>query len=1007
MKRRLLIVFALIFGAAGATAVWPENLEVRGSVNVQWTRACAPTADGGLICVWSDAHGEDRDIFAQRVGPQGNAVWTAPLTVDGKSGVQQQPVMAGTSDGNYIVAWRDYHDNLEGEIYLQKLSPTGQLLWQPGGIRVTNDGDSDYDPLLAADGLGGVIVAWTSYSSPQMRQFAQSYAADGTRRWAEGGIDLTGLDYYLATTLVPDGNDGFVIAYSSDFVADSCVYLKRFNPDGSPAWPNPVCIGDGQGMFRLGLVTLGGNDIYLLWSDYSGNDDPHHLQKYSLQGIPQWPQPLEIIVGNQGNDTPLQLAWSPADDTVILSIVDNGDPGSLFLRKVSSAGQLLWNGSEAVDDSLSYYLYDFSSNLASDGQGGCYIVWACYDNGTWIHKVNAKRYDQNGINVWQPEGVVLSQAPGYKSLPMMQAAGNGIWAAWYDQKGEDNGIYYQLLTPGGVQQLEPGGRMLFGGLNSMYTEGRMTLARSSDLILIWDDDRLDGNTSQLYLQVINPDGSFDFALNGIPVTQGIDSNQYIRGALVLPDDQTVVAWMDGRDGYYDLYAQLLGVNGEHLWGETGMLLAELGEAWVDGVEISSEGGDVYFGWTNHIFNGQHYVGSVWAQKVAGGQIQWGVTGVPILNDIYQFHAGLCDLQGRFYVFDTYDLGGVYNTDVRVMLLNAADGTPAAGWGQYGLPVALGGDSSDCNRDCIATQLLPQGVFVLYSENSVLNGGRVMAQLLGPGGDMLYGSGGSLLFQPLTNFYSAVPECGAEDFFLLWGSSDNNASQTNLRRFDYALAPVWETLVLDMGNGYYYDNSLIRFTNDACCVMWKDYVQTPGEPDSDGIRYLYVTPEGELAGTQAGEIYTGARYIYNLQNAGFGNRALVTWSDGSSYWKGKDEPIEHRRLWAQMINNETVDNDDPANAPGPAAILGPNYPNPFNPSTTIQYQLNSAAEVRLAVYNLKGQLVKTLVNGYESSGSHLVVWDGLDDRGLAAASGVYFYRLNAGGCLRTGKMLLLK
>ncbi|NIW45714.1 MAG: hypothetical protein GWN30_13475, partial [Gammaproteobacteria bacterium] len=67
-------------------------------------------------------------------------------------------------------------------------------------------------------------------------------------------------------------------------------------------------------------------------------------------------------------------------------------------------------------------------------------------------------------------------------------------------------------------------------------------------------------------------------------------------------------------------------------------------------------------------------------------------------------------------------------------------------------------------------------------------------------------------------------------------------------------------------------------------------------------------------------------------------------------------------------------------------LKQNHPNPFNPSTTIEYQLPRAAEVKLAIYNVLGQKVRTLVNGKLAPGYHSVVWDGRDDRGVVASSG---------------------
>ena len=85
----------------------------------------------------------------------------------------------------------------------------------------------------------------------------------------------------------------------------------------------------------------------------------------------------------------------------------------------------------------------------------------------------------------------------------------------------------------------------------------------------------------------------------------------------------------------------------------------------------------------------------------------------------------------------------------------------------------------------------------------------------------------------------------------------------------------------------------------------------------------------------------------------------------------------------------------------------NHPNPFNPSTTIRYNLAAGGDVRLIVYDAAGHRVRSLVNGNESAGEHAVEFDGRDDRGVTLASGVYFYRLDASGVAQTRKMVLLK
>ena len=93
-------------------------------------------------------------------------------------------------------------------------------------------------------------------------------------------------------------------------------------------------------------------------------------------------------------------------------------------------------------------------------------------------------------------------------------------------------------------------------------------------------------------------------------------------------------------------------------------------------------------------------------------------------------------------------------------------------------------------------------------------------------------------------------------------------------------------------------------------------------------------------------------------------------------------------------------------PAQYALHG-NYPNPFNPTTTIRYDLRHGGAVDVAIYNVVGQRVRTLVSERQEAGSYRVVWNGRADSGARVASGVYLVRMTAGSFVQTHKMMLLK
>ncbi len=117
-----------------------------------------------------------------------------------------------------------------------------------------------------------------------------------------------------------------------------------------------------------------------------------------------------------------------------------------------------------------------------------------------------------------------------------------------------------------------------------------------------------------------------------------------------------------------------------------------------------------------------------------------------------------------------------------------------------------------------------------------------------------------------------------------------------------------------------------------------------------------------------------------------------------------------------VAQATTDEDGQFTLPPPALggafarpegfVLGPNYPNPFNPSTIIPYELAEVAHVRLEVFNTLGQRIAKLVDGEQGAGAYRVRWNGADASGRAAAAGVYIYRLMVGRMYQAGRMVLV-
>jgi len=151
-------------------------------------------------------------------------------------------------------------------------------------------------------------------------------------------------------------------------------------------------------------------------------------------------------------------------------------------------------------------------------------------------------------------------------------------------------------------------------------------------------------------------------------------------------------------------------------------------------------------------------------------------------------------------------------------------------------------------------------------------------------------------------------------------------------------------------------------------------------------------------------YTLQDMYYDDLSKGY-NHAIAYNSHGLCISTLKDAKHSIDQLWVDILEKSiaTTTGDFPV----PTKLDLANYPNPFNPSTNIDFGIPTSGKVKLCIYNLKGQKVIELVNAAMERGYHTIVWDGKDSLNRSVASGMYFCRLESGSLTATRKMLLMK
>ena len=199
-----------------------------------------------------------------------------------------------------------------------------------------------------------------------------------------------------------------------------------------------------------------------------------------------------------------------------------------------------------------------------------------------------------------------------------------------------------------------------------------------------------------------------------------------------------------------------------------------------------------------------------------------------------------------------------------------------------------------------------------------------------------------------------------------------------------------------------DNALDEpFQGDGFVLSW-----TEGDPDGDDIAGPFNDPSEDLLHldlAKVGDNYEArvtrivGRFSNPIDAEIIGNSIyVIEWGGGRGLWE----------IVLPQAATETAVADAEGVVPAEFA-LAQNFPNPFNASTTIAFQLGLPSQVELAVYNISGQRVRTLISGSLPAGHHRLQWDGRNDRGEPAASGAYLYQLSAGDFVATRQLMLLK
>jgi len=268
-------------------------------------KICSDGANGAFI-VWVDDKNGNDDIFAQRIDQNGNLLWLNETEVCTESSHQGEIQIINDGQGGLIITWEDSRGI--SDIYAQKLYSNGNILWVPNGILVCNEEEQQQEPQLCGDGLGGVIITWYDYRDgiANIDIYAQRISSGGTVLWnTNGSIVNTENDAQIKCKICSDGNGGAIITwYDFRLGIDYDIYAQKIDSNGNRVWLSsgiPICIEDGY-QYNPEICSDGFGGAVIAWIDLRGWDTDIYSQRIDASSNTYWTSggtPVTVAGGNQ------------------------------------------------------------------------------------------------------------------------------------------------------------------------------------------------------------------------------------------------------------------------------------------------------------------------------------------------------------------------------------------------------------------------------------------------------------------------------------------------------------------------------------------------------------------------------------------------------------------------------------------------------------------------------------------------------------------------------------
>ncbi len=448
----LLIFLIFVTPHSTAQTEWmpAENLAVCTAKTDQHFPVLVTDGKNGVIVAWRDARNENYDIYAQRVSSKGTMLWTPNgIAVCNHEAPQSSPAIVSDLKGGAIIVWGDTRNGTQ-DSYAQRIDADGKKMWNPDGVEVCTDAALQDDFTVIPDGNGGVIVVWEDWRTGNQDIYAQKISAEGKAIWKKNGISVySGEGDQYDPAIVTDGADGFIVVWWDISTPDWNIFAQRIDSKGNKVWDSPVPVCTAQGNQGAPVIVTDGNGgAFCVWSDY--RNDPNlftraqlYAQHIAADGTTLWQKDGILICELLVNQQQANCISDGEGGFIVVWWDDRDVFADIYIQRVNVQGEVLWN-KDGVPVCTEGGVQQIPM-LVPDSAGGAIAYWLDYreDFGNITEDaIYAQRIDANGTPLWKENGVPVCDANKEQITPKAVSAGDGsAIVVWSDARGDDYDIY--------------------------------------------------------------------------------------------------------------------------------------------------------------------------------------------------------------------------------------------------------------------------------------------------------------------------------------------------------------------------------------------------------------------------------------------------------------------------------------------------------------------------------------------------------------------------------------